>query len=263
MKTRMTIIMLGAVLLFAGIADAQQQPQVPLPAATIPQFVEPLPLLEFEFINATSVTLPGVLAPLGARTERCDLSGQCGGIPVADPAIGYAAWPAAACRPAGRIRRARPGDTCPIPTIIQAGIRPTYLGPVVIAETGVAANPVYGNNLPCRWESCRRTCPSTDARLGRPIRNDWTCWLSTGSTNRHLIPTRCAALCPDVGPIPIATHLHGGEVAPAYDGGPDAWFTQGNADNRRRLSWRDSTIIPTTSRRARSGSMTMPWALRG
>jgi spore coat protein A len=26
-------------------------------------------------------------------------------------------------------------------------------------------------------------------------------------------------------PVPIVTHLHGGEVPPAYDGGPDAWFT--------------------------------------
>ena len=64
MKTRLTIIMLGAVLLFAGIAGAQQA--LPLPAASIPQFVEPLPLLEFEFINATSGALPGVLAALPA-----------------------------------------------------------------------------------------------------------------------------------------------------------------------------------------------------
>ena len=59
--------MLGAVLLFAGIAGAQQP--LPLPAASIPQFVEPLPLLEFEFINATSGALPGVLdglLPLGS-----------------------------------------------------------------------------------------------------------------------------------------------------------------------------------------------------
>jgi FtsP/CotA-like multicopper oxidase with cupredoxin domain len=31
------------------------------------------------------------------------------------------------------------------------------------------------------------------------------------------------------GPVPIVTHLHGGEVEPQSDGGPDAWFTPGFA----------------------------------
>jgi len=30
---------------------------------------------------------------------------------------------------------------------------------------------------------------------------------------------------PYAGPIPICTHLHGGSIPSAYDGGPDAWFT--------------------------------------
>ena len=29
------------------------------------------------------------------------------------------------------------------------------------------------------------------------------------------------------GPIPVVTHLHGGEVPSSSDGGPDAWFTKG------------------------------------
>ena len=28
-------------------------------------------------------------------------------------------------------------------------------------------------------------------------------------------------------PVPLVPHLHGGEVAPAFDGGPDAWWTNG------------------------------------
>lgn len=32
-------------------------------------------------------------------------------------------------------------------------------------------------------------------------------------------------LQPYVGPQPVVTHLHGGEVPSAFDGGPDAWFT--------------------------------------
>jgi hypothetical protein len=31
------------------------------------------------------------------------------------------------------------------------------------------------------------------------------------------------------GPIPAVPHLHGGEVPPVLDGGPDAWFTSDGA----------------------------------
>ena len=34
-------------------------------------------------------------------------------------------------------------------------------------------------------------------------------------------------LIPYKGPIPVVTHLHGGEVPSSSDGGPDAWFTKG------------------------------------
>ena len=34
---------------------------------------------------------------------------------------------------------------------------------------------------------------------------------------------------PYTGPLPDSVHIHGGEVPPASDGGPDSWFTQGNA----------------------------------
>ena len=40
---------------------------------------------------------------------------------------------------------------------------------------------------------------------------------------------------PYTGPIPVVTHLHGGEVASTSDGGPDAWFTPGY--NLRGPAW--------------------------
>lgn len=214
MKTRMTIIMLGVVLLFAGIAGAQilptPQTQIQLPAALIPQFVEPLPLLEFEFINATSITdLGGVLTglapvagpfPINAEEFRSQI------LPT------LANWPAATCG----------ADTASSVWGYLSGIantpemiRPTYLGPVVIAETGVAANPVYGNNLP--------VAGVVQANLPIDMTLDWANPDMISCTD----PTSC--LGPWTGEIPIATHLHGGEVPPAFDGGPDAWFTQDNA----------------------------------
>ena len=37
-----------------------------------------------------------------------------------------------------------------------------------------------------------------------------------------VLPATCTSL-PYLGPWPSAVHIHGGEVAPAFDGGPDAW----------------------------------------
>jgi hypothetical protein len=31
------------------------------------------------------------------------------------------------------------------------------------------------------------------------------------------------------GPIPTVPHVHGGEIPPVIDGGPDAWFTSDGA----------------------------------
>ena len=36
-------------------------------------------------------------------------------------------------------------------------------------------------------------------------------------------------MTPYTGPVPVAPHLHGGEVASESDGGPDSWFTPGYA----------------------------------
>jgi spore coat protein A len=40
---------------------------------------------------------------------------------------------------------------------------------------------------------------------------------------------------PYTGPIPIAMHLHGGEVQSTSDGGPDAWFTPDYFIERKRM----------------------------
>ena len=226
MKRQIKILMTGAalVLTFGVTANAANIDQVLLPGAMIPQFVEPLPLLEFEFINATNMTLPGLLAPLGAGLNETTF-------PVNAEEFrsqilpSLANWPTAPATCLGDTASSawgyRTGSAVGIDT---SGIHTTYLGPVVIAERGVAANPTYGNNLP--------VVGVVQANL--PI--DWTLdWADSAGTTG---PIGCLPdpithdytnpLCADpwTGEIPIATHLHGGEVLAAYDGGPDAWFTQ-------------------------------------
>ena len=247
MKKYFVILSIAVMLCSFGIASAQQP--LPLPAATIPQFVEPLPLLEFEFINATSGALPGVLSGLPA------LGSPDGGIannPLGAPSTPFnviaeefrsqilpslAVWPAAplTCGPdtASSAWGYRTGSTTGIDPL--SGIHTTYLGPVVIAESGVEATPVYGNNLPLTGSVVQANLPidktldwadpeGTTGPVGcLPVLNPLNgLWEYTNPA--------CGLLgMPWVGEIPIATHLHGGELAPAYDGGPDAWFTQGNA----------------------------------
>ena len=228
MKKTINIILAATAvfLLSAGIAAAQQV-QVLLPGKQIPKYVEPLPLLEFEFINATSGPLTGVLAglqpttafPVNAEEFRAQI------LPAANNPL-LPKWPPK-------------GTTCGVDTASSVWgylsgvantpgmIRPTYLGPVVISETGVTVNPTYGNNLP--------TAGVVQANLPIDQTLDWADPLNqSGPLGCQPDPVTHAytnPICgqPYVGPIPIATHLHGGEVAPAFDGGPDAWFTQNYA----------------------------------
>ena len=234
MKTRMTILMLGALLLFAGIAGAANSDQILMNAATIPQFVEPLPLLEFEFINATDMTLPGLLAPLGPGLNGApfpvnaeEFRSQI--LPQPNPAL---LWPPAGTCTGGTASFTygyRSGSTAGIDPV--TNIHTTYLGPVVIAKKGITARPTYGNNIPDP-----RVEPMGVVQTNLPIDMtlDWADPLGTTGpvgclpdANGNYTNPDCGLLGqPYNGPMPIATHLHGGEVAPAFDGGPDAWFTQ-------------------------------------
>ena len=224
-------ILLAAIVVFllsAGIAAAQQA-QVLLPGKDIPKYVEPLPLLEFEFINATSGPLTGVLGPLPAMNTGTfpvnaeEFRSQI--LPAANNPL-LPNWPNPRTTTCGvdtassvwgyRTVAPTPGE-----------IRPTYLGPVVIAETGVAVNPTYGNNLPVA--GVVQTFLPIDQTLdwADPVGTTGPVGCLPDALGNYTNPI-CGVI-PYIGPMPIATHLHGGEVSPAFDGGPDAWFTQGNA----------------------------------
>jgi spore coat protein A len=215
------ILTIGVFLLsVVGIAGAQQ---VLLPGATIPKFVDRLPVAgDISVVNATSLTITGLPSPLNGQTFNVDATEfraqilPSTGVPLAVPPIppNTPSW----------VWGYLTNTDLPPPSA--PPFRPSYLGPVVVAQRGVPANPTYSNNLPI----------AGNVQANLPI--DWTLdWADpAGGTG----PLGCAPdalgnytnpACglPWTGPIPIATHLHGGEVAPAYDGGPDAWFTQGAA----------------------------------
>jgi len=223
------------LLLGTGVAGAAQ---TQLPGATIPKFVEPLPFLtEFEILNAMSVAnggLGGTPFPVNAEEFEAQILPTLANWPTA-PATCFINDP----DPTTTADEVTPGTASwtygyiSNPATLTGAPRPTYLGPVVIAQRGVAANPTYGNNIP-------------DASLGSmgvvqynmPIDKtlDWADpQMNTGPVDCYtggFLTADCQAQYPFYsGPMPIATHLHGGEVSALYDGGPDAWFTPGAASH--------------------------------
>jgi len=231
-------LVLAALLLTAGNADAATtQTQMVLNPVMIPQFVEPLPLLEFEFINATSMSLPAAFGGEGLNTASFFINayefrsqilpspGFFDAVPGGPAAIAACGGGADTASFTYGYRSAGPPE----------GTQTTYLGPVIISERGVAVKPVYGNKLPM-W-------PDGVVQINLPIDQtlDWADPRGdTGPLGCEPVLNQLTGLLeytkplcgeiPFTGPMPIATHLHGGEMPPAFDGGPDAWFTQDGPD---------------------------------
>jgi len=97
----------------------------------------------------------------------------------------------------------------------------SYPGPTVVARRGVPVTVTYNNQL-------------SNPRLLGVLPYDqtlhWADPLGLGCMMRQP-PPDCVAAPSDpccaayAGPVPTAVHLHGGEVASQFDGGPDSWFT--------------------------------------
>lgn len=85
---------------------------------------------------------------------------------------------------------------------------PWYVGPVILASRGNPTTVKYVNNL------------------GTTGGSQVAAWVSSTDQTLHWADPKMemGALTNYAGPIPAVPHLHGGEVPPQLDGGPDAWF---------------------------------------
>jgi FtsP/CotA-like multicopper oxidase with cupredoxin domain len=172
-----------------SIVPAALAAQVPLPGASIPKYVDPLPEL-----GTTDVTGGGLITVTVGEAQQ----------PVL-PASIYAALPAP--YNAGTwVWQYSATNT------VYNGPRQTYLGPVIVAKRGTPVTVKYENTLGDAGTSqviAYRTSVDQTIHWADPL----------GQMMQKLFT-------PYAGPIPIVTHLHGGEVPSAYDGGPDSWFTK-------------------------------------
>jgi len=239
---RLKIVLFGLMILAlaAGTANALNpagQVQTLLDATTIAKFADPLPVAgDIAVVDATKsafgTTGAGYTSdklnpfPIVAREFLAQVVPQ--GTCVASTVNAYnsASWTWGYRTPFDW------DDSNPNEATV---VRNSYLGPVVVAERGVAFFPSYGNALPLGQDSQVLANLPIDMTLDWANPLDFDCGGAYNATiggiewdnlqcggldlNGNTIP-------PYQGPIPIATHLHGGEVAPAFDGGPDAWFTQ-------------------------------------
>jgi len=181
-----------ATLLWAGAGIAAQSPQVPLNPKLIPQFVDPLPGLDAIVAGAGQIEL-----------QMTEFQAQV--LPTGMPKTwvwGYL----------------QPGQAT----------RDSYLGPVIVATRGTPTEMKFVNNLgSAATTNVLAYKYSTDQTLhwADPLNNEANMW------NHMAMPPAPGSEGAEnyLGPIPAVVHLHGGEVPPQLDGGPDAWFTSDGA----------------------------------
>lgn len=180
------------VLLLA--ASAAFAVQLPLKGTAIPQFVDPLPALQ-----VIDGTVPHTLT-------MCEFQASVmptGFLGATVPYTGTWVWGYVA------------DGACPTTP------QPTYLGPIVVATRGVPTQVTFVNNL---GDSATSRVlfwgTSTDETLHWADPLGYMCSSMTQPGMLPVFPCNVNY----GGPIPATVHLHGGEVPPVVDGGPDSWF---------------------------------------
>ncbi len=224
-----------ALCLTAG-AEAAKSPQVPIAGSAIPQFAQPLPQLSVQpggVINTVVSNNTSFTAPLDIT--MCEFKAH-----VLPPGTFQAG-----IQPETVVWGYVPGTVCP--TTVQE----TYLGPVLVNIRNKPTTIRYTNALPLvsttnllaykfstdqtlHWADPLGATPPGMLSMG-PEGN--MCHMVSGNPPQinfgiPVFGTTCSlnfgenprGIYNAVG-IPAVPHLHGGEVPPMVDGGPDGWFT--------------------------------------
>jgi FtsP/CotA-like multicopper oxidase with cupredoxin domain len=177
---------------FMQRAFAAQSPQIPLAGSAIPQFVDLVPnLLDTEHLIVDGDTQ----IKLEMREHQAQV------LPAGMPKTYVWSY-------------LKPGQTT----------RTSYLGPVIIATRGTPTEMKFVNLL-----GDTATTNMLAYKYGTDQTLHWADPLNgeMNMLNHMAMPPAFGSegAANYDGPIPACVHLHGGEVPPELDGGPDAWFT--------------------------------------
>lgn len=176
------------------------QAQMPLPGNAIPQFAQPLPKL-----SVAGGTIDTVFGNQRLEIRMCEFDAKV--LPRGTFAPG--------AQPATRVWGYIVGTGCP------TTLQDTYTGPVIVNVRGTPTPITFINALgSTATTGVLAYKNSVDQTL------HWADPFRLGCEMTDTVPpfeSPCAQNYS--GPIPAVTHLHGGEVPPEIDGGPDSWFT--------------------------------------
>jgi len=198
------LIALSVALLLAALtgvpAMSEEGEQIPIAPTSIPQFVDPLPIPTIVDGTQGELTL-----------TMCEFKANVLSTGTFAPGVMPETW----------VWGYIPGTVCPTTT------QPTYTGPVVIAQRGVPLKATFVNNL--GYASTTNVLAyknSTDQTLhwADPLNKEANACSHEAMMNMGMPPVgECAENYS--GPVAAVVHLHGGDVPPELDGGPDAWYT--------------------------------------
>ncbi len=191
------VVALAIVLVTPALA-AKPVPAGPvqLGGNKIPQFVDPLPIL-----HVIPATANGTQIELQMREFQSNVMPSTWA--AKNPFYtGTWVW--------GYLEPSQVGNPAAIPS---------YIGPVIVTARGNATEITYVNKLGTTattnvnfWKSVAVQGGAVDQSLH---------WADPANLGILLPPNNTALY---EGPIPAVPHLHGGEIPPQIDGGPDAWF---------------------------------------
>jgi len=231
MKVKLLSIVILVTLVIAGTASAAQSPQIPLAGSAIPQFMQPLPLLDIG-----GAAHQGIYTTLGNRPLTLRMCEFKANVLSAGTAAGYTGtwvW--------GYLVDPTGNSTCA--QLIASysngtGIVDTYIGPVIVNQRGSSTDMTYVNdlgnaattNVLAYKYSTDQTLHWADPLADQTMANECMMkvetsgWIVNGVAQDYPPPgDPCAQNY--AGPVAAVPHLHGGEVPPEIDGSPDSWFT--------------------------------------
>jgi spore coat protein A len=186
------------------------QQGTPLPGSAIPQFTDPLPLLNVAGGPIETIVAGTDQIPLTMREFRANVMPSAF-VPATGTYAGTWVW----------------GYRAGITPYNPAG---TYIGPVIVAERGTPTEVKYINNLTADHIAWREWTDQT-LHWADPLNSLEGYPSYVGGMNQCMMDTQPGQLptgyCIDHygGSIPAVPHLHGGEQPPVIDGGPEQWFT--------------------------------------